>query len=155
MFSAVFRCSQDVLNWSQIFSMISAILLYQLFDDPQLFDEQLDVWTLIIPKSTVIPPSLMVLFFFSSDQHFAFILRRTFCRRTLSQNIKLRRTSTFWKLSFWRYCNRLWQTYCFPPDIHVSKNTFLLFKLYYGEETKLDYGEETKNEYKLCSQWFR
>ena len=32
-------------------------------DDPQLFDDQLEVWTLIIPKSTVIPPSLMVLFF--------------------------------------------------------------------------------------------
>ena len=41
----------------------------QLFDDPsysmipQLFDDQLEVWTLIIEKSTVIPPSLMVLFF--------------------------------------------------------------------------------------------
>ena len=34
----------------------------QVFDDPQLFDEQLEVWTLIIEKSTVIPPSLMVLF---------------------------------------------------------------------------------------------
>ena len=33
----------------------------QLFDDPQLFDDQLEVWTLIIQKSTVIPPSLMVL----------------------------------------------------------------------------------------------
>ena len=33
------------------------------FDDPQLFDDQLKVWTLIIEKSTVIPPSLMVLFF--------------------------------------------------------------------------------------------
>ena len=31
-------------------------------DDPQLFDGQLEVWTLIIQKSTVIPPSLMVLF---------------------------------------------------------------------------------------------
>ena len=31
------------------------------FDDPQLFDDQLEVWTLIIEKSTVIPPSLMVL----------------------------------------------------------------------------------------------
>ena len=30
-------------------------------DDPQLFDDQLEVWTLIIEKSTVIPPSLMVL----------------------------------------------------------------------------------------------
>ncbi len=35
----------------------------RLFDDPQLFDDQLEVWTLIIQKSTVIPPSLMVLFF--------------------------------------------------------------------------------------------
>ena len=34
----------------------------QLFDDPQRFDNQLEVWTLIIQKSTVIPPSLMVLF---------------------------------------------------------------------------------------------
>ena len=34
----------------------------QLFDDLQLFDGQLEVWTLIIQKSTVIPPSLMVLF---------------------------------------------------------------------------------------------
>ena len=33
------------------------------FDDPQLFGDQLEVWTLIIQKSTVIPPSLMVLFF--------------------------------------------------------------------------------------------
>ena len=31
-------------------------------DDPQLFDDQLEVWTLIIQKSTVISPSLMVLF---------------------------------------------------------------------------------------------
>ena len=35
----------------------------QLFDDPQLFNYQLEVWTLIIDKSTVIPQSLMVLFF--------------------------------------------------------------------------------------------
>ena len=34
----------------------------KLFDDPQLFDDQLEVWTLIIRKSTMIPPSLMVLF---------------------------------------------------------------------------------------------
>ena len=33
-----------------------------LFDDPQLFDNQLEVWTLIIEKSTVVPPSLMALF---------------------------------------------------------------------------------------------
>ena len=35
-------------------------------DDPQLFDDQLEVWTLIIQKSTLIPPSLMVLFYFES-----------------------------------------------------------------------------------------
>ena len=35
----------------------------QLFDDPQLLDDQLEVWTSIIQKSTVIPPSPMVLFF--------------------------------------------------------------------------------------------
>ena len=34
----------------------------QVFDDPQLFNDQLEVWTLIIEKSTVIPPSLMVLY---------------------------------------------------------------------------------------------
>ena len=34
----------------------------QVFDDSQLFDDQLEVWTLIIEKSTVIPPSLMILF---------------------------------------------------------------------------------------------
>ena len=34
----------------------------QLFDDPQVFHDQLEVWTLIIQKSSVIPPSLMVLF---------------------------------------------------------------------------------------------
>ena len=34
----------------------------QPFDDPQVFGDQLEVWTLIIEKSTVIPPSLMVLF---------------------------------------------------------------------------------------------
>ena len=34
----------------------------QLFDDPQLSDDHLEVWTLINGKSTVIPPSLMVLF---------------------------------------------------------------------------------------------
>ena len=48
----------------------------QLFHDPQLFDDQLEVWTLIIEKSTVIPPSLMVLSLFltsisvSSKLHF-------------------------------------------------------------------------------------
>ena len=35
-------------------------------NDPQLFDDQLEVWTLINQKSTVIPPSLMVLFYFES-----------------------------------------------------------------------------------------
>ena len=39
----------------------------QLFDDLQLFDDQLEVWTLIIQKSTVIPPSLMVLFFLTAS----------------------------------------------------------------------------------------
>ena len=34
----------------------------QLFDDPQLLDDQLEVWTSIIQKSTVIPPSPMILF---------------------------------------------------------------------------------------------
>ena len=34
----------------------------QLIDDRQLFDDKLEVWTLIIQYSTVIPPSLMVLF---------------------------------------------------------------------------------------------
>ena len=38
------------------------------FDDPQLFHDQLEVWTLIIQKSTVIPPSLMVLFHFGTEQ---------------------------------------------------------------------------------------
>ena len=32
------------------------------YNDPQLFDDQLEVWTLIIQKSTVIPSSPMVLF---------------------------------------------------------------------------------------------
>ena len=35
----------------------------QLFVDPQQFDDQLEVWTLINQKSTVIPPSLMVMFY--------------------------------------------------------------------------------------------
>ena len=34
----------------------------QLFNDPQLFHDQLEVRTLIIQKPTVIPPSLMILF---------------------------------------------------------------------------------------------
>ena len=33
-------------------------------DDPQVFDDQLEVWTLIIEKSTLIPPSVMVLLHF-------------------------------------------------------------------------------------------
>ena len=44
--------------------MIPAIWWFQLFDDPQLFDDQLEVWTLIIQKSAVIPPSTVVLFAF-------------------------------------------------------------------------------------------
>ena len=99
--------------------------------------------TTFIHPAPLLLPHFLFCFFFSSDQHLAFILRRTFCRHTISQNIKLRRTSTFWKLSFWRYCNRPWQTYCFPLDIHVSKNTlFPLFKPYY----RGDHGEETMNE---------
>ena len=53
----------------------------QLFYDPQRFDDQLEVWTLIIKKSTVIPPSLMVLFsfcianFWSVDFVFAILQR--------------------------------------------------------------------------------
>ena len=39
----------------------------QLFVDPQQFDDQLEVWTLIIEKSTVIPPLLMVLFSWSGS----------------------------------------------------------------------------------------
>ena len=38
----------------------------QLFNNPQLLHDQLEVWTLIIQKSTLIPPSLMVLFYFES-----------------------------------------------------------------------------------------
>ena len=38
-------------------------------DDPQLFDDQLEVWTLIIQKSTVIPPSLIVLFYSPRNIH--------------------------------------------------------------------------------------
>ena len=37
------------IRWSQLFK----------FDDPQLFDDHLEVWTLIIQKFTVIPPSLI------------------------------------------------------------------------------------------------
>ena len=56
------------------YSMIPAIRLSQLFNDPQLFDDphlfydtqlfddQLEIWTLIIQKSMVIPPSQMVLY---------------------------------------------------------------------------------------------
>ena len=42
----------------------------QVFVDPQLFDDQLEVWTLIVVKSTVIPPSMMVLFSNLSEQMF-------------------------------------------------------------------------------------
>ena len=41
----------------QLFDDLRAILLSQLFNDPQLFDDQLEIW------STVIPPSLMVLYY--------------------------------------------------------------------------------------------
>ena len=47
--------------------MIPAILRSQLFNDPKLFDDHLEVWTLIIQKSTVIPSSLMVLFRWGSN----------------------------------------------------------------------------------------
>ena len=50
------------IQWSQLFDDPLANYDPQFFDDPQLFDDQLEVWTLIIQKSTVIPPSLMVLF---------------------------------------------------------------------------------------------
>ena len=46
----------DPIRWSP------TIWYSQLFDDPQLFDGQLGVWTLIVQKSTVIPSSPMVLF---------------------------------------------------------------------------------------------
>ena len=58
------------------YSMILAILWSQLFDEPQLFDDsklfgdQLEVWTLIIQKCTVKPPSLMVLFCTSTSVSF-------------------------------------------------------------------------------------
>ena len=44
------------------------------FNDPQVFDDQkgFEVWTLIIQKSTVIPPSSMVLFHFSKQYNIAF-----------------------------------------------------------------------------------
>ena len=49
------------MNFQNVSNRASLVGL-QLFDDHQLFDDQLEVWTLIIRKSTVIPPSLMVLF---------------------------------------------------------------------------------------------
>ena len=52
-------CGPGGIWWS--FHMKAGTLMIQ-FDDPQLFDDQLEVWTLINQKSTVIPPSLMVLF---------------------------------------------------------------------------------------------
>ena len=54
------------------YSMIPAIRWSQLFNDPQLFHDQLEVWILIIQKSTVIPPSLMVLLIISSIVLFTF-----------------------------------------------------------------------------------
>ena len=48
--------------WSQLFDDPQLSDDPKLFDDPQVFDDQLEVWSLIIQKSTVIPPSLMVLF---------------------------------------------------------------------------------------------
>ena len=50
------------LSWSKGIRSSPTIWWSQLFDDRQLFDDQLEVWTLIIQNSTVIPPSLMVLF---------------------------------------------------------------------------------------------
>ena len=54
------RCAQMFSYVHRYFQMITDVSGF--FDDPQLFDDQLEVWTLIIRKSTVIPPSLMVLF---------------------------------------------------------------------------------------------
>ena len=51
------------IQWSQLYDDPQVFDDPQLFDDPQIFDDQLEVWTLIIEKSTVIPPSLMVLFY--------------------------------------------------------------------------------------------
>ena len=48
--------------FKSIANIVKAIQWSQLFDDPQLFNDQLEVWTSIIEMSTVIPPSLMVLF---------------------------------------------------------------------------------------------
>ena len=50
--------------WSKGTQWSPTIPWSQLFNDPQLFNDQLEVWTLIIQKSTVIPPSPMILFFF-------------------------------------------------------------------------------------------
>ena len=77
------RCSLDVLRmfagfFQDIFPMLRWVLWAwwnlmiisnesvdfndpKEFNDPQLFDDQLEVWTLIIQKSTMIPPSPMVL----------------------------------------------------------------------------------------------
>ena len=78
--------------WSQLFYdpsyyMIPAILWSQLFYDPQLFDDpklynypqllndQLEVWTLIIQKPTVIPSSPMVYLTMSLEAMRAWKLR--------------------------------------------------------------------------------
>ena len=60
--------------WSQLFDDHQLFDDPKLFDDPQLFDDQLEVWTLIIQKSTVIPPSRMVLFFITLLINMQFIL---------------------------------------------------------------------------------
>ena len=69
------------------YSMIPAILWSQLFYDPQLFDDpklynypqllndQLEVWTLIIQKPTVIPSSPMVYLTMSLEAMRAWKLR--------------------------------------------------------------------------------
>ena len=86
MFSDVQRCFQvftDVLGcWMEILFLMIFDSLKVLsnesmdfndpkeFDDPQVFDGrkfQLEVWNLIIQKSTVIPPSSLVLFSFTID----------------------------------------------------------------------------------------
>ena len=52
------------LSWSKGIRSSPTIWWSHLFDDRQLFDDQLEVWTLIIQKSTVMPPSLMILLAF-------------------------------------------------------------------------------------------
>ena len=43
----------------QLFDDPSNSMIPSFFYDPQLFDDHLEVWTLIIQKFTVIPPSLI------------------------------------------------------------------------------------------------